>query len=132
MSVLNDIYSSFRRLTAFTQAWMLLFLGPMIFAPLFVLDGPLGIWPAVLSIAGFAPSPFLIVKERGFSGRLSVAHVIFWPILLGLYANQLATQGVNTVQLPAVYTLNAIALGISLIFDVNEVKNVLSGNTKPA
>ncbi|MBY5935201.1 hypothetical protein KUV51_19500 [Tateyamaria omphalii] len=127
MNRLLSIYQSFRRLHPGTQAWMMLALGPGIFLPLFAMNGPLGPWVATLSILGFAPAPFIIWKEAGFSLKLGLAHVVFWPPLLALLAWHFASHGFTGGTAEVIYLINAAILSISLLFDIRDARRWLTG-----
>lgn len=127
-----EILGSFRRLSTFTQIWLMVFLGPAIFLPLFVLDGPLGVWAAILSVAGFAPAPLMLWRHGGFTKSLAIGHVIFWPILLILFARHFGTAGFDDSFASYAYVFTGIVLLVSLVFDVREVKDWLGGDRGPA
>ncbi len=120
MERLISIYASFRRLHHGTQVWMMIVLGPAIFLPLLAMDGPLGPWVAILSILGFAPAPPIIWRERGFSGKLSLAHLIFWPPLVAWLIWYLAQNGFDGSFSATVYAITIAVFSISIAFDIRE------------
>ncbi|MEL6596939.1 MAG: hypothetical protein AAFQ47_13445, partial [Pseudomonadota bacterium] len=67
MAKIIALYTSFRRLTAPTQIWMMLVLAPANFMTLALVDGPLGLIVPLLSMLGFIPNLGIAWVQNGFS-----------------------------------------------------------------
>lgn len=114
-----DIWSSFRRLPVWVQLWMALWLGPVNMAPLLFLDQPYALWVAALSVGGMLPNIWILHRERGFSGKLALPHVIFWSPLVLLLAVLLRSPEVSGAYRALLWIL-LITDMISLGFDLRE------------
>ena len=126
MKLIQDIWSSFRRMPLWVQIWVALILVPINMLSLAFLYAPNGLWVAILAIGGMTPNLFFMIKERGFSSIMAVPHIFIWTPLVILVACMLYKGG-----LPAGYTKYLWALlvinVISLAFDFPDSLKWLKG-----
>lgn len=121
MTVILEIWASFRRMPLWVQGWVLLILMPVNLIPLLLLDAPYGGVIALMSVGGMAPNIFIMLGQRGLSKAMGIPHLIVWTPLV-VFLVWLLSSG---VQLPAGYTaFLKMLLGVnvvSLAFDYADV-----------
>ena len=113
MSLIKDIWRSFRALPLWVQIWVALILVPVNMAAIFFVAEPDGILIAALAIGGMMPNLFIMIKERGLSKAMALPHLLIWtPLVLIL----LTTEHVPGTYHDYLLLLLAVDL-LSLAFD---------------
>lgn len=119
MTLLRDIWSSYRSLPGWVQIWVGLILVPANLASAAFIGAPNGPLIAGLAVGGMAPNAVFMVVERGFSRIMAISHLILWTPLLFLLVPQLGTPYATTL-----FAINAI----SLVFDVRDARAWVKGD----
>ena len=84
MSLIADIWSSFRRLPGWVQIWVALILVPVNMAALLFIGAPGGLWVALLAVGGMVPNLFIMIRERGLSKAMALPHLVIWTPLIAV------------------------------------------------
>ena len=117
---MKELYQSFLSLPTWVKIWMMGILVPVNMLGLFFLDNEIGLWIAILGIAGMAPNILVMFFEKAFSKTMAVSHIIPWSILVVYLAMQLGKGNVPTGSIYYVVWLVLTVDAISLAFDYKE------------
>lgn len=82
MSLIGEIWSSFRRMPLWVQVWVAFLLVPVNLLPLMFLWHDFAIPVAVLSVGGMVLNLPIMLADRGFSKRMALPHVCLWSPLI--------------------------------------------------
>ena len=126
-----SIWSSFRRLPVWVQAWMALILVPVNLASVFFLGHDGALLVSVLAIGGMAPNTAILVVERGFSKLMALPHIVIWVPLLFVVAFLKMRGGLSEGYQIYLWILLMIDM-ISLGFDLPDFRKWLRGDRKIA
>ena len=126
MTLIGDIWASFRRLPVWVQIWVGVILVPVNMASLAFLFERDGGIVAILAIGGLLPNLFLMIKQRGLSKAMALSHVLVWmPMIFWILLRMIGgfSDGFMT------YLIVLIIIdAISLLFDISDAVKWLRGN----
>ncbi len=127
LSMIMDIWRSFRRLPVWVQLWVGLILVPVNVATVMFLSAPYGTLIAVLSLAGMVPNLLILMRERGFSKTMALPHLAFWPFLVLAIVWALVTAPMSDAARTFFIAVLVIDV-ISLAFDIPDAMKWLKGD----
>lgn len=85
MTLVTDIWQSYRALPLWVQIWVFGVLVPVNAASIFFLGQPSGIVIALLAIVAMLINVPIMVVERGFSKTMALSHLPLWtPLVIWL------------------------------------------------
>ena len=85
MTLIADIWQSFRRLPLWVQIWVGVILVPVNMASSFFIYENMGVLIAALAIGGMAPNLVIMMFDRGFSKAMAIPHLLIWiPMVIFL------------------------------------------------
>ena len=90
MSLIHDIWGSFRRLPHWVQIWVALILVPVNLAWLAFLGYPGAGLVAALAVGALAVNSMVLLAERGLSKAMVLPHLALWTPLLAVIFGLLA------------------------------------------
>jgi hypothetical protein len=124
-----DIYTSFRSLPVWVQIWVMLILMPINMASLLFLFEPGGMLIAFLANIAMMLNLPVMLKDRGFSKRMALPHLIPWTILIAIlvFAPPVA-EGNYAIFLKVLLVTNII----SLLFDFPDAVKWMRGDRTAA
>ena len=99
---------------------MLGILVPVNMIGLLFLDNEIGLWIAILGLAGMIPNLFVMYFEKAFSKTMALSHIIPWTALVIFLAIQLFRGKVPDSPIFYVSWVVIIVDTISLLFDYKE------------
>lgn len=117
---MKELYQSFLSLPLWVKVWMLCILVPVNMLGLLFLDQEVGLWIAILGLAGMIPNMFVMYFEKAFSKTMAVSHVIPWTALVAFLAVKLIKGEVPEGNIYYAVWLVLIVDSISLLFDYKE------------
>ena len=117
---MKELYQSFLSLPTWVKIWMMGILVPVNMIGLLFLDHSIGIWMAILGLAGMLPNLFVMYFEKAFSKTMAVSHIIPWTALVVYLIVQLVQGNVPNGNIYyAVWAMLIVDI-ISLAFDYKE------------
>ena len=78
MTLIRDIWRSFRALPLWVQIWVGVILVPVNMASLWFANETMGALIAVLAVSGMVPNLLIIFFDRGFSKAMALPHLAIW------------------------------------------------------
>lgn len=117
---MKELYQSFLGLPTWVKIWMVAILIPTNMVGLLFLEHDIGIWIAVLGLAGMAPNILVMIFEKAFSKTMAVSHIIPWTILVVYLSIKLFRGEVPEGPIYFVAWIVLLVDSISLIFDYKE------------
>lgn len=78
MSLVRDIWASWRRLPLWVQVWVALVLVPVNAASVLFLGTPGGLVLAALAVGAMLMNLAIMVHERGLSRAMALPHLVLW------------------------------------------------------
>lgn len=121
MTLVSDLWKSFRGLPTWVQIWMVLILVPVNAASIRFLAEPSAGVIALLAIGGMVPNIFIMIGDRRFTNRMAVPHVILWIPLVVFIGYLLFVSDADLSSTYATYLKALLIVNlISLSFDIPE------------
>lgn len=117
---MKELYQSFLSMPTWVKIWMVGILVPVNMLGLLFLDQEIGLWIAILGLAGMIPNMFVMYFEKAFSKTMAVSHIIPWTILVVYLAIKLIKGEVPDGNIYYVVWAVLIVDIISLLFDYKE------------
>ena len=86
MTLISEIYQSFRALPTWVQIWIALLLVPVNAATLFFTETPYGPAIALLAVFGMGANLIPMFRDREFGSIMALPHLLLWTPLVVLIA----------------------------------------------
>ena len=119
---MQELYQSFLSLPVWVKIWMLGILIPVNMIGLLFLGHEVGVWIAILGLAGMIPNLFVMYFEKAFSKTMAVSHIIPWTALVIYLGLKLAKGEVPEGNIYYAVWAVLIVDSISLLFDYKETR----------
>jgi len=133
MTLVSDLWKSFRGLPTWVQIWMVLILVPVNVVSVRFLGQPSAGLIALLAIGGMVPNIVIMIADRGFTNRMAVPHVILWIPLVGFIAYLLFVSDADLSATYATYLKALLIVNlISLTFDIPETMEWYRTRNRPS
>lgn len=127
MTLILDIWRSFRALPLWVQIWVALILVPVNLASYFFVHEAMGVLIAALAICGMLPNLVIMGFERGVSKAMALPHIAIWgPLVIFLIwiVQSPYAQGPYLTYLWLLLLVDGLSLG----FDISDAWKWLRGN----
>jgi len=128
MTMIQDIWRSFRSMPLWVQVWAVGILFPVNLLTVLFLDQPYGVAVAALAVAGLVGNAVLMIVQCGFSKSMAVPHVVFWVplmlLLVWIMASGAALSPIFAAYLGMLLSLDAL----SLVFDIRDARDWWRGD----
>lgn len=133
MTLISDLWNSFRGLPTWVQIWMVLILVPVNVVSVRFLGEPSAGLVALLAIGGMLPNLVIMIADRGFTNKMAVPHVILWTPLVGFIAYLLFVAKPDLSAIYATYLTGLLIVNlISLTFDIPETLEWYRTRNRPS
>ena len=125
MTLITDIWLSFRSLPGWVQIWVAMILVPVNSASIFFVGQPSGIGIASLAIVAMLCNIPIMISEKGFSKMMALPHVPLWS---GLVAWLIFARPEGSVLYGQFLTFLLVIDVISLCFDYPDAWTWMKGD----
>jgi len=127
MTLILDIWRSFRALPLWVQFWVVVILVPVNLASLMFAYETMGALIAALAIGGMLPNLLIMVFDRGLSKAMALPHLAIWIPLVAFLIWFVQSPWVSGSYLTYLWLL-LIVDGLSLAFDIPDAWKWLRGD----
>lgn len=118
MTLILDVWRSFRAMPLWVQIWVALILVPVNLASYLFIDEPMGLLVTSLAIGGMLPNLVIMGFERGLSKAMGLPHLAIWlplAIFLTWIVQSPYAEGAYLTYLRLLLGVNAVSLAFDLL-----------------
>lgn len=127
MTLIREIWASFRALPLWVQVWVAVILVPVNVASLWFFYETMGALIAVLAIGGMVPNLLIMVFDRGLSKAMALPHLAIWIPLVAFLIWVIQSPWAEGPYLTYLWLLLVVD-GVSLAFDIPDAWKWLRGD----
>ena len=127
MTLITDIWRSFRALPVWVQIWVGLILVPVNMASSFYFHENMGALVSALAIGGMIPNLVIMMFDRGLSKAMAIPHLLVW-IPLVFFLIWIVQSPWAEGQYKAYLVLLLAVDGLSLAFDIPDTWKWVKGD----
>lgn len=127
MTLILEIWRSFRALPLWVQIWVALILVPVNIASLWFFYETMGALIAVLAVGGMLPNLLIMAFDRGLSKAMALPHLAVWVPLVAFLIWIVQSPYAEGPYLTYLWLLLVVD-GVSLAFDIPDAWKWLRGD----